>query len=191
MNIPKSLRTTGAVKIARRYFVVNSFDGILTSLGIIIGLKVGGISDQGVVIAAVLGAAVALAVSGFPSGYLVEDAEHRRQIHKLEKAMLKDLSKTKMGSDAREAPFLVALVNGLSPSLAAIIILIPAFLAEGGFLNRALVFEYMMIVAFTLLAFLGAFLGTIAKENIPKYIFKTLLIGVVAATLSSAVSLMG
>jgi len=40
MKILDTLKLSGAEKIARRYFVVNSFDGILTSIGIIMGIYV-------------------------------------------------------------------------------------------------------------------------------------------------------
>ena len=50
-------RTRG---IARRYFVVNGFDGALTMLGILMGFYVSAAADLRLVIGACAGAAVAL-----------------------------------------------------------------------------------------------------------------------------------
>ena len=54
--------------IARRYFVVNGFDGALTMLGLLMGFYVGNDSvDLHLLITACMGAAIALSVSGVSS----------------------------------------------------------------------------------------------------------------------------
>jgi predicted membrane protein (TIGR00267 family) len=77
--------------IARRYFVVNGFDGALTMLGLIVGFHVSGEVELAVVINACLGAAVALGVSGVSSAYISEVAEKRRELRELERAMAVEL----------------------------------------------------------------------------------------------------
>ena len=54
------LRISRSEEIARRYFVVNGFDGALTMLGIIIGFYVSEPAGLGTIISACLGAAIAL-----------------------------------------------------------------------------------------------------------------------------------
>ena len=46
--------------ISRRYFVSNGFDGTLTSIGIVVGSVLTGVSDGSTVIAIGVGAAVGL-----------------------------------------------------------------------------------------------------------------------------------
>ena len=77
--------------IIRRYAVVNGFDGALTMLGLLTGFRLGGQVPLDTVIAACVGAAVALGVSGLTSAYLSESAERRRALAELEAAMVTDL----------------------------------------------------------------------------------------------------
>jgi len=189
MKILDTLKLSGSEKIARRYFVVNSFDGILTSIGIIMGIYAGGLAEPKIIIVAVIGAAIALAVSGIAGGYITEEAEHKNSMNNLEKAMLTDLSKTKVGKASRKSPLFVALINGLSPALASIIIITPAFFALGGILPENYLLPLMLTISFVMLILLGIFLGKRAKENIWKYAFKALVIGIVATVLTSMIAL--
>jgi predicted membrane protein (TIGR00267 family) len=72
------LRITRTHDIARRYFVVNGFDGALTMLGLVIGFLISGTTDLSVIINVCLGAAIALGMSGASSAYVSEAAERER-----------------------------------------------------------------------------------------------------------------
>jgi len=109
------LQISRSEKIARRYFVVNGFDGALTMLGLNIGFYVSGEQTLSVIISACLGAAVALGVSGVSSAYISEVAERERELQELEGAMVRDLSDTAHGQASRYIPVFIALVNGLAP----------------------------------------------------------------------------
>jgi F0F1-type ATP synthase membrane subunit c/vacuolar-type H+-ATPase subunit K len=101
--------------IARRYFVVNGFDGALTMLGLIIGFLVSAPDNLTVIINVCLGAAIALFMSGLSSAYISESAERRHAQGKLERAMISDLEDSTHGYATRWVPVLIALVNGLAP----------------------------------------------------------------------------
>lgn len=58
------LRITGTHDIARRYFVVNGFDGALTMLGLVIGFLVSAPAKIEIIINVCMGAAIALGMSG-------------------------------------------------------------------------------------------------------------------------------
>mgnify|MGYP001574633620 CR=1 FL=1 len=133
-NEPLSLRRylSRSEAIARRYFVVNGFDGALTMLGMLTGFYLGGDVDTGIVIRACAGAAVALGVSGFSSAYLSESAERRHALSELEHAMMTELSDTAQGRAVRFVSGFVALANGLAPVLLAVIIITPLWLAHTG-----------------------------------------------------------
>lgn len=189
MKLSSILRLSGADRIARRYFVVNSFDGILTSLGIIVGVFAGGVAEPAVIIVAVAGASIALAVSGTSSAYITEEAEDKSSMRTVERAMLKDLSKTSIGMATSKSPLLVGLINGLSPALASFLILIPSILAAMGALPVRYLFVTSIIVAFTLLIFLGVYLGRVAKEKAWLYALKTVGIGAIALICTSVIRL--
>jgi predicted membrane protein (TIGR00267 family) len=151
--------------IARRYAIVNGFDGALTMLGLLSGFLLGGEVASATVIAACVGAAVALGVSGLTSAYLSESAERRRSLAELEAAMGKDLGDSDPGRAARLLPWVVALVNGGSPVLLSCIIISPLWLAEAGV---ALPFEALPIAigaALLCIFALGLFLGQIAGTS--------------------------
>ena len=119
------LSITQTHDIARRYFVVNGFDGALTMLGLIIGFLVSAPTDLSLVINACMGAAIALGVSGVSSAYISEYAERKHALGKLEEAMSSDLQESVHGDAARWMPLLVALVNGSSPLVISLLILTP------------------------------------------------------------------
>ncbi len=177
------LHLGGSRDIARRYFVVNGFDGALTMLGLISGFQLTGTEDLKVMIGGCVGAAVALGISGVTSAYLSEAAERRRSLAKLEEAMLHDLSDSQHASAARFLPLLVALVNGAAPLLLSFLIISPLWLAQAGVplplgpLTLAIVMALVSIFA------LGIFLGRIGGTHWLLSGFKALLIGVMTMLL--------
>jgi predicted membrane protein (TIGR00267 family) len=154
-----SLKITGSHTIARRYFVVNGFDGVLTMLGIIMGFYISGESDNKVIINACLGAAVALTVSGLTSAYMSEAAERRNSLRQLEQAMVADLGDSAHGRAARLIPALIALVNGLAPLLLSLLIISPLWFAAYLPLSPL---AAAIGTALTAIFFLGVFLGRVS-----------------------------
>ncbi len=177
------LQITRTHGIVRRYFVVNGFDGALTMSGIIIGFLFSAADNLTIIINACLGAAVALGMSGLSSAYISEVAERRRELQKLQEAMVTDLQESAHGEAARWVPMLIALVNGLAPLLISILIITPLWLAK---LNVPLPFPplYMSIaVALVLIFFLGVFLGRIANISWLRSGLQTLLVAIITAGL--------
>ncbi len=71
---------------------------------------------------------IAMGISGMWGAYLTENAERRRELTELENVSLIDQSETSIGKASRFAVIVVSIVDGLSPFLSAIIVLIPLFL---------------------------------------------------------------
>ncbi len=147
--------------IARRYFVVNGFDGALTMLGMLTGFYLGGDVDIAIVIRACVGAAVALGVSGFASAYLSESAERRHALSRLEHSMMTDLSETAQGRAVRFASGFVALANGLAPVLLAVIIITPLWLERIGVALPLAPLPAAIAAALFVIFLLGALIGRI------------------------------
>ena len=150
--------------IARRYMVTNGFDGALTMLGMITGFYTTRMTELSVAISACLGAAIALFISGISSAYLSEKAEREKELRELEQALVVDLKESDYGQASRYLPILVALVNGLSPLLLALVILLPLFLAEE-IQALSTISPFIIAIAVGLLCVfsLGVFLGKISK----------------------------
>ena len=156
------IRISRSQHIARRYFVVNGFDGALTMLGLLTGFYVGGQVALPVAISVCLGAAIALGMSGLTSAYISETAERKLELERLEDAMMVDLGESAHGKAARLMPFLIAFINGSAPFLVALIIIFP--LALGHWYPQLIQqpLETATLLAFLIIFLLGVFIGRIS-----------------------------
>ncbi len=149
--------------IARRYLITNGFDGALTMLGLMIGFYSSAESSIQVAISASMGAAIALFMSGISSAYLSETAERKKELQELEQALISDLGESDYGQASRYVPYFVALVNGLSPLLISMTIILPLWLAHHGMVFPISPFIVASIIAFINIFFLGLFLGKVSN----------------------------
>lgn len=161
-EIRASFGLTGSKAIARRYMVVNGFDGALTMMGLVIGFKLTGTGDLRMMIGACVGAAVALGVSGVSSAYVSESAEKRRELRELEQAMVGDLTGSIHERASRLLPLVIALVNGASPFLLSLLIIAPLVAAYLALPLPLAPLDFALIIAFCVLFALGVYLGTIS-----------------------------
>ena len=179
--------------IIRRFFVMNAFDGSLTTLGIIMGAFIsnGGslLFDSRLitfVILTGLTTALSMGVSGLWGSYLTEAAEHTKEVHELETAMGKKpgaLNNTIYARARRFASIIAAIVDGISPAGAALICMFPFFLFMG--VNQSgIVFPASLTLTFIVLFVLGIFLGKISKKNLIISGIKMLFAGFVVIFLS-------
>jgi len=185
---PKKLREydniTKMSKIARRYFVMNAFDGALTIFGVIIGAYLADLHEPRLLLVVGASTAVAVGISGLWGAFLTESAEREMELRELEKKMMKKLRSTEIAEANRAATIIAALVDGLSPSLAAFFILIPFAAAGMGFVSMADAYADAIILSFVSFFMLGVFLGKISKGNMLSYGLKMLFAGLVCAVVS-------
>ena len=152
-------------EIARRYFAMNAFDGVLTIIGVLMGNYAAHVRDAKVVIVTGFSTCMAMGISGLWGAYLTESAERKRDLDDLENHTLTDLSNTKIGRASRVAVVVVALVDGLAPFLAALVVLLPFFFS--GLLDDIVVSYYASLgMALVVLFAVGAFLGKVSKQNL-------------------------
>jgi len=177
------LRISHTGGIARRYFVVNGFDGALTMLGLIVGFLVSGSNDISLIINACLGASIALGMSGVSSAYVSESAERKHALTKLEEAMSSDLQESVHGDAARWMPFLIALVNGSAPLVISFLILLPLWLSNASIVLPIPPLYAAILIALLLAFFLGVYLGRVAGVSWIRSGLQTLLVAVITAAL--------
>ena len=173
----------GISEIARRYFAMNAFDGVLTTIGVLAGNYLAGVRDLSIPIRTGIATSIAMGISGLWGAYLTETAERQRELSELEKVSLIDQSNTSIGRASRFAVIVVSIVDGLAPALAAMIVLIPLFL---GNLIANPVLSYALAGGTALLCLfgLGLFLGKVSEKNLIGFGFKTLLAGLVAIAIN-------
>lgn len=177
------IRITSISEMARRYFVKNGMDGLMTTLGIILGAWALGAENANLIVATGLGACLAMGVSGLFGTYITERAERKGHLKTLEESLLSDLNESVHKNASEVVSVFAALVDGLSPSLTAVISLTPFFLTIMGTLIIWDAYVISFILNFATLFALGVYLGTIAKENVWLYGFQMLGAGVLIAVI--------
>jgi len=170
-------------EIARRYFAMNAFDGVLTIIGVVMGNYTAGVRSPAIVISTGLSTCMAMGISGLWGAYLTESAERKRSLDILENHTLSDLSGTKIGRASRAAVIIVALVDGLAPFAAALLVLSPFFFST--LLGEITISYYLSLgVALATLFAVGAFLGRVSKDSLILSGLKMIGAGLVAILVS-------
>ncbi|MET1101721.1 MAG: VIT1/CCC1 transporter family protein [Pyrodictiaceae archaeon] len=175
-----------AKSIARRMFVTNSFDGLLSSLGVILGGYIAGINNPLAYFAAVGGASVAMGVfSGMIATYFSERAERLRELKETERAMLHRLRGSIYEKAAKIVPVYVALWSGVGATILPLVGATPFLVYhmlgckyDIGFA----VYSSVGVILAEIFA-LGYYLGRIAGENPLRNGLRLLAIGLSAAML--------
>mgnify|MGYP001110567760 CR=1 FL=1 len=158
------LNVTKARGIARRYFVMNGFDGAMTVFGIVLGSWIAGVSRPEIIVLAGLGACLAMGLSGFFGAYMVEKAERERRLKEMEQATNNNVNPIHYEA-ANFVTLYVAVIDGLSPTLAAIISLIPFILVPIGWMSIWNAYVASLALSLATLFLLGIYLGKVAREN--------------------------
>lgn len=163
---------------------MNSFDGAMTSLGIIIGAATSRAINPRVVLGAGLGASMAMAISGFSGAYMTEKAERKRALARLRKAMLHSLDNSIHVRAMKVAVFYTALVDALSPAFPAFFSMLPFLFAAYGLLDVGTATSSSVSIILVTLFLLGLYLGRISHESLFLSGIRTLALGVATALIS-------
>jgi len=179
LNFLSEIKFLKGEEILRRYFVMNSFDGVLTTLGILFGSFISDSIIPSLIVRIVIATGIAMFISGFFGTYLTESSERKREIKELERAMLKKFKNSTLQKTASKISLISAIVDGISPLIASVIIILPFFLRINPFTS----FYISVGIGFGLLFLLGSYLSKISRERIVIGGVKMVLAGMVAALL--------
>jgi predicted membrane protein (TIGR00267 family) len=158
------MHITKASGIARRYFVLNGFDGAMTVFGIVMGSWIAGVVSPNIIILAGLVTSLAMGLSGFFGALLAERAEREGHLKELETATNDNVEQIHYDA-AQFVTFYVALVDGVSPALTAIISLAPFLLVSLGWITIWSAYIASSSLSLVTLFLLGIFLGKVAKGS--------------------------
>lgn len=140
-----------------RYVILGSVDGLLATLGIIVGVSMVNATNS-IVVSAGLGGAIALALTNGLGSYLAESTiEHGKLVRK-ERSLLRKLSNTYVESESRKKIAKDAVTSGGASFAASLIPLAPWILSIG---------SVIVSVALSLatLVGLGIYAGWISRQN--------------------------
>lgn len=182
------LKSTDFPSIARRYFIMNCFDGVMTMLGFILGYFFSGGSNPETAIGAGVAASIAMGVSGFTGTLLTEFAERARELEELERAMLKDLTPTIYGRALRLAAFAAAIVDALAPAAGALAVAAPVALSSMRLVSFPTAVALSVATGLLMLFTLGYYLGKIAEGK--PLLYGAVMVGA-GVLVSVAVTLLG
>lgn len=155
-----------ADEIARRYLVLNAFDGVLATLGIIAGAYFAGATNVRVILVAALGASTAMGISGAWGAYLTERAERTRVIRELETELFTSLRGSTLEEASRTAVLLIALVDGLAPLITSLICLSPIAVSLFGLIPLGTAVVVSVVFVLSILFMLGVFIARISNTNL-------------------------
>ena len=158
------LRDEDVRSISRRYFISNGFDGTLTSIGIVVGSYLSGISDGVTVFTIGIGAAVGLGTSAVWSVWEIERAEKRAELLRIESAMLEKLEDTELQKRSAGARKINSVASGAGPLVGIVLPLLP-FLAERSYVTMLEATVVSVGIGVCVLFVFGAYLGSISEQN--------------------------
>ncbi len=175
-------RIASITKLVRRYFAINGFDGVITSIGVLVGNYIIRVTEYKHVIIAGSAICISLGVSGVWSAYNSETAERKRELDDLEESTLHNLDETIIYHAQKFAVITLAAVNGLSPVVTAFIPLIPFLF--GKYIPINICYYSGFALAFSVLFGIGLFLGKISRSNLVVSGIKMLVAGGFCVALS-------
>ena len=178
-------------EIVRRYIIINSFDGALTILGIVVAVFLSGITDPRLIIIPSVGASVAMCVSGIWGSYAAERAEIRKKIRTIEAHLMKDLSGTEFSRKREKMALVIGIVDGIIPLILALILIAPFFFVPVGILDMHTAYYLSLALVAANLFMLGAFAGKIAKESMLKQGLVMLFAGVIIGIIFMLLAYLG
>ena len=184
-RIKSYIRISKTANIARRYFILNGFDGLYTMLGIIIGAYVAGHQEPGIVLGAGLSGIMALGLSGSASAYISERTEQERELERLERHMLTELDSTLQGKARVFGSLFTAMVNGFAPIITSLIMVSPFFLAAWGWIGIENAFVGSILLGVLEIFGFGCLLGQRMKNSV-KLQYGMYMLG--AASITAVVS---
>ena len=152
-------------EVARRFAVTNSFDGLLTVLGVVAGSYIYGVRDPKPVLSAGVGAIVGITLSAAVGTYITEMAERAQEIREMEAAVLRSLEESVVAKAHKVSALVISLASSLVPAFFTSLAILPFALIErmGVDISRAFVLSIGTIMGSLFL--LGAYLGHISGRS--------------------------
>lgn len=151
--------------VARRMFATNSFDGLLSALGVNVGGFRPDVSPE-VLAFSIIGGSVAMGfLSGVVGVYLSERAERIREVKELERKVASSLKKSIYWKAANYIPVYISLWSGAGIILFPMLVAVPYLAASIGLIGMIEAYYASLGVALTLMSLLGVYLARISGGN--------------------------
>lgn len=158
------------------YFVRGLIDGLLSTLGVVIGASA---ADNAIIMAAGIGGAAANGVSNFLGAFSSEDYEGQKMIHKIERATLSNnIEESIIGKKVKAERLKAGVLDGISTVLGCFIPVFPFIILDH---DKALLWSVLCTVI--TLFVLGAYIGKASKKWVIISGLKLMILGALTALL--------
>ncbi len=171
------------LNVARRYFFINAFDGLMISLGVLLGGYFGGGGSKGLLFA-LIGSVIAMCLSGLFGAYISERAERLKVVKETENQIYTDLSGTRYKTQLLKASALIAFVNASAPVVSSLPAIILLLLNHFGILPWELSVYSAFGLSLLILLLLGYELGKMSGEKPLIYSVALLFLGLLLALIT-------
>ena len=104
--------------------------------------------------------------------------------------MLKDMKNDLHGRSHRFATIYAAIVDGVSPAIAAMIVISPFFLVNFQIISSEIAFFSSITITLIVLSLLGVYLARISDESMIKYGIQMLIVGIITAFICVGTSIL-
>lgn len=160
-----------------RYLIRGFIDGLLSTLGIVIGASTaigatggaeGGVEASHIIVAAGLGGGVANGLSNVLGAFMGEKTALYKRIKKVEKAMLKEeaLRGSKVDERLQNKIISSGIADGLATIGGALVPVVPFIFTSIFVFDPLMALYFSIIISLVLFFILGTYIGKISKENI-------------------------
>lgn len=166
---------------------MNSFDGIVTILGILTGALLTGLTHLHTILGISISAAIALAISGISGTLIAEMEERELEMRHLEESMLTDLKNSLYERAVKVSIIWVGIVDALSPFIATIIAIIPLFLGINSIIDPDISLYTSISLCLVYLTGIGIFMGKLVRKNPLAEALKLLGVGILTTLIITLV----
>jgi predicted membrane protein (TIGR00267 family) len=188
-----SVKFVGTTKHEKRYLTRGFIDGVLASLGVVIGAStaIGTTSDaaaNAIIIAAGVGGGVANGLSNILGASVGEKLVKEIELAEIEKAMLKkggDLHGTAIDKHLNETLLSSALYDGLATFVGSIIPVIPFIFGSFLFISDMISLYLSIIISLILFFILGLYIGKISRGQMILSGLKLVAFGIVTVIITT------
>ncbi len=171
--------------VARRMFATNSFDGLLSALGVSVGGFSPDVNPEFLALGIVGGSLAMGVLSGVVGVYLSERAERVREVRELERKVAKSLRNSVYWKAANIIPFYIALWSGVGIIFFPLLVAAPYLAAASGAISVVEAFYASIGVALTLMAVVGMYLARISGSSLIVGALKGVAVGVAGVVVVS------
>ena len=164
-------------EVARRFAVTNSFDGLLTILGVVAGSYIYGVRDPKPILSAGVGAIVGITLSAAVGTYITEMAERAQEIREMEAAVLRSLEESVVAKAHKVSALVISLASSLVPAFFTSLAILPFALIQRMGIDISTAFALSIGTIMGSLFLLGAYLGHISGRGRLFYGFIEVAVG--------------